>query len=71
MSHGYEINWVSSDPALLSHPLYQKYFTKSFGTIGASIGEVKTDVGTAIANRESAAVVSYLCWLIRVTTLLA
>ena len=67
---GYEINWTASsgDP-VLDHPFYQKFSYEVIGTIDEN--EIKGAIGSALANRDSAAIVSYLCWLLRVKQLLA
>jgi len=63
------INWqVSKNEPLLKHPLYLKYS----GTAIASIEPmaVKGDLGKALASVESSSLISYLCWLLRVTSLM-
>ena len=68
---GFEINWtVSAGDPVLSTPLYQKWSTKSFGAIATDVASLKTDLGSVIANRESAEVVAYLSYLLRVVTLI-
>ena len=66
---GFEINWTTTDPAVLDHPLYLKYSATKFGSI--DLTAVKADLGTAIASKESAAIVAYLSWLVRTITLMA
>lgn len=67
---GYEINWtVSEGDPVNSHPLYLKYSGKPFSAVDAST--VKTDIQAALASRESAAIVAYLSWLLRVVALIA
>jgi len=66
---GYEINWtVSEGDPINSHPLYLKYSGKPFLAIDG--GSVKADIQTALASRESAAIVAYLSWLLRVVALI-
>ena len=62
------INWsvVPNDP-VLSHPLYQKYAGTAFGSVSANA--VKADLVVALASNESAPVIAYLCWLLRVIAL--
>jgi hypothetical protein len=64
----YNINWhvMPGDP-VLSSPQYQKYSQTSFE--GLNINEVKTSLKAALASNESASVVNYLSWVIRVMTL--
>ena len=51
------------------HPLFIKYNNLPFSGIDAS--EVKNDLNGVIATGESAGIVAYLSWLLRVKTLLA
>jgi hypothetical protein len=72
---GYEINWSAdnaSDPVLQS-PFYQKYSQYGIGDLATppEIAGIKTDIKLARASRESAAVINYLAWLLRITTLVA
>ena len=62
---GWDINWSANagDPVLL-HPLYQKYANTPIGNI--ILPALQADLAGAIAQRETAAVISYLSWLIRV-----
>jgi len=71
---GYEINWnVNAGDPVLQSPQYQKYSQMTFGELTApeSIMEIMTAVKDARASRESAAVINYLVWLLRTTTLVA
>ena len=67
---GWEINWhANAGDEVLDHPYYQQF---SYGAIGAlDENEIKTAIASALASRDSAAIVSYLCWLLRVKQLLA
>ena len=67
----YEINWHvrEGDTSLLQSPYYQKYASTDFANITAS--NVKTDIKACLASNESAAIVSYLSWLLRVLALVA
>jgi len=67
---GYEINWTAppGDP-VLQHPLYQKWSNRPIIQLDASA--IKTDIKAALPDRESAAVVSYLCYLLRVLALVS
>ena len=64
----YNINWhvTAGDPVLLS-PQYQTYSQKPFASL--DVAEVKVALGKALASHESAGVVNYLSWVIRVLNL--
>lgn len=68
---GYEINWVAreGDATFFQSPYYQKYNNVKFGDITAS--DVKADIKLCLAQNESAAIVSYLSWILRVLALVA
>ena len=67
---GYEINWhVNAGDDVLKSPFYQKYSVQVFGALNPV--EIKGDITTALASNESAAVINYLCWLVRVVALIA
>jgi len=71
---GYEINWnVESNDTVLNSPQYQKWSQYQFGDLIAppTINLIKTAIKDARASRESAAVINYLVWLLRTTTLVA
>ena len=69
---GYEINWhVNAGDAVLSTPQYQKWSQYSFADLVPLLPQVKADLQLALAANESASVVNYLCWLIRVVNLSA
>jgi hypothetical protein len=62
------INWqVSPGSPVLRHNLYLKYSGTAFGSITA--GDVKADINAALASNDSAAIVSYLCGVLRVINL--
>ena len=64
------INWsVGSNDPLLRSPLYQKYAGTAFSAIDPIT--VKQDIVKALASNESAPVVSYLCWVLRVIALVS
>jgi hypothetical protein len=65
---GFDINWTTTDPKVLNHPLYLKYSATKF--VELELQTVKGDIGLAIASKESAAIVAYLAWLVRVITLI-
>jgi hypothetical protein len=70
---GYEINWHTNtgDPVLKS-PFYQKYSQYTFAElIPPVVEDIKNDIGFAKASNESASVINYLCWLLRVVDLRA
>ena len=70
---GYDINWHANagDPVLKS-PFYQKYSQYGFGELTPPIvAGIKTDIATARASNESASVINYLLWLLRVVALIA
>jgi hypothetical protein len=72
---GYDINWSAEnagDPVLKS-PFYQKYSQYAIGELAVppEIAGIKTAIKQARASRESAAVINYLAWLLRITTLVA
>jgi hypothetical protein len=70
---GYEINWhTNAGDTVLQSPQYQKYSQYSFGElIPPVVEQIKNDVQSARASNESASVINYLCWLLRVVALLA
>lgn len=64
------INWsVPPGDPVLQHPLYQQYSNTVIGSLDAA--QVKASLQGALADNESAAVVSYLSWLLRVLQLVA
>ena len=67
---GYEINWTAppGDP-VLQHPLYQRFSSTTIGSLDAA--QVKGALQGALADNESASVISYLSWLLRVLALVA
>jgi len=71
---GYEINWnVNAGDPVLSSPQYQKWSQYTIGALAAPpmVALLKTAIKEARASRESAAVINYLAWLLRTTTLVA
>lgn len=68
---GYPINWGmnKNDTRILYHPLYIKYNNSNF--VDITLADVQTDLGLVMATAESAAIASYLSWLIRTKNLLA
>ena len=67
---GYEINWHSTHPSVKNHPLYQKWSAKSLGQIIVAKATLATDMGTVLANADSAPILSYLSWLAREVVLI-
>ena len=71
---GYEINWnVNAGDPVLQSPQYQKYSQYTIGALAIppQIAAIKTAIKDARASRESTAVINYLVWLLRTTTLVA
>ena len=68
---GFPINWGmhKGDTRILFHPLYIKYNNSNFDDI--TLTDVQTDLGLVMATAESAAIASYLSWLIRTKQLLS
>ena len=68
---GFPVNWDASpaNVSLTQHPLYTKYNLKTFGTIAAA--DVKADLSAISPTTESAAICSYLSWLLRTRALVA
>lgn len=72
MRMGYEINWnVSGSDPVLSTPQYQKWSQFSVADLVGQANGIKTDIKSARASRESAAVINYLSWLLRIIGLVA
>ena len=67
---GYEINWNLTDQNILYHPLYQKWSVKSMSTIISQKTTLASDMGSVIADNESAPVLAYLSWLAREVVLI-
>ena len=64
------INWsVPPGDPVLQHPLYQRYASSTIGSLDAT--SVKQTLQGALADNESAAVIAYLSWLLRVLQLVA
>ena len=67
---GWDINWnVSPGDPVLQHPLYQKHASTTVGNLNRAT--VVADLQGALADDQSAAVVAYLSWLIRLLDLVA
>ena len=65
----YDINWhVSPGDPVLQHPVYQRFSSTTFGSL--DVDDVKNAINAALADDQSAAVVAYCCWLLRVKALL-
>jgi len=60
----YNINWYSTDPKVLSHPLYLAYSHQPIGTI--DLAALKSDLAGAIYSRETAPIVAFLMSVLRV-----
>jgi hypothetical protein len=68
---GSPINWsVAPGSKVLLHPIYAKYSVLPMSTIVSGIAAVKQDLGICLASNESADVIAYLAWLIRLASLL-
>jgi hypothetical protein len=62
------INWqVSPGSPVLRSNLFLKYQGTAFGSI--SVSALKADINAAQASNDSAAIVAYLCWVLRVINL--
>jgi len=70
---GFNINWhTNANDPILKSPFYQKYSQYAFAELTPPVVEdIKTDIQQARASNESASVINYLCWLLRVVALLA
>lgn len=70
---GSPINWgpVPAGDPVLEHPLYLKWSNKTLNQIMADYTSLKTDLGDARCDNDTAGVVAYLSWLVRVVILLA
>jgi hypothetical protein len=68
---GWEINWhtASGNTTLLQSPYYQTYNTTYIGALDAT--SIKNDIKACKASNESAEIIAYLCWLLRVLALVA
>ena len=63
----YDINWhVSAGDPVLSTPFYQKYSQYNFEELMPLALDIKADILAARASNESASVINYLMWLLRV-----
>lgn len=65
---GWDINWhVSPGDPVLQHPVFQRFSSTTFGSL--DVDDIKNAINAALADDQSAAVVSYLSWLLRVKAL--
>ena len=70
MGDSWNINWyVDSSDSILESPFWSKYSNRPFDTIDPN--DVKSDLAAMVPSRDSAAVVAYLSWILRVKALLA
>jgi len=69
---GFEINWscTPNDPVKL-HPLYQKWSPLTLQEVVAAQSQLQGDLIGIRMDCDSTTIVSYLCWLQRVVTLVA
>jgi len=64
---GWDINFhVSAGDPVLSSPQYQKYSQYTFSNLLPILPAIKGDLLAARASNESASVINYLMWLLRV-----
>ena len=68
---GYEINWSASagDP-VLSTPQYQKWSQYTVAELIPLVNDIKTAIKDARASGESASVINFLSWLVRLVNLM-
>ena len=67
---GSPINWgIPEGSNTLHNPLYIKYASTTIGNLNAT--SIKNDMKAALASNESAELISYLSWLLRVLALVA
>ena len=59
---------MSNSPTL-QNPLYIKYASTTIGNLNAT--NIKNDMKAALASNESAELIAYLSWLLRVLDLVA
>ena len=67
----WDINWYTNDPAVLKHPFYITYSVKTLSEISDAVNTIKSQLGGMLASKESAAIIAYGCWLLRVAALRA
>lgn len=67
---GFEINWNLTDHNIIYHPLYQKWSVKTMNEVISSKTTLASDMGSVIADNESAPVLAYLSWLAREVVLI-
>ena len=64
------INWkVPAGSSVMTNPVYLKYSVITFNDMSAS--DVKASLKAAVASNESADLVAYLSWVLRVLALVA
>ena len=70
---GYPINWnaLPSNTKLLQSQYYLYYSSLTFAEVADKKASIIADIKAAKAGYESAEIVAYLSWLLRVTALLA
>ena len=72
MPNGYPINWaLPMGSKLETHELYIKYSSQTFDAIAGLAGPIKIDLKNVMATKDSAEIVAYLSWLLRVAALVA
>ena len=69
MGAGYPINWaLPVGSSLETHPLYIKYSSTEIGQISGT--EVRQTLEGILPRKETAEVIAYLSWLVRLVKLL-
>ena len=71
--NGTPINWgpVAAGSKLLSHPVYQKWSYNVISQMDATaINNLKADLLKMRLDNDNADCISYLCWVLRVVTLI-
>jgi len=66
---GYDINWNTTDAAVLRHPFYITYSVKSLGQCIDARVAIKTEMAEMLMSNDSAAIIAYASWLVRTITL--
>ena len=65
MPVGFNINWHITDFAIEQNPLYIKWSTKTLAQVISAKSDLITDMNSALMNKDSAVIMSYLSWLAR------
>ena len=66
---GFPINWAMPvGNTLATHPLYIKYSSTEIDQLNA--GQIRASLGAILPRAETAEVIAYLSWLLRVVELL-